>query len=482
VKHFLAPARWFGKSSAEDAAMVLSASCDIALILSADDHGVIKDLSFGTSSLPEGLQEKWIGQRWRDTVNGESGSRIDSLLGKVASGSSACWLQVTHVLEGGKEAPVLYAVIRMGNGNQLLASGRCAGERTSAQQKLVAAQQSFEHQHARIRDLRARHQLVFELATDAMLVVDAVSGKIESANPAAGLLLGRAPSRLLGRRFPGGLVRSGQTDLESAFLAVRTTGSRNGIQAIVGVDEPNECLVSITQFRDDDQVLLLVRLVPVDGNPEKVRPDREPRVAEVVRRMPDAFVVTDPGGRVLVANNAFLDLVQLSSEGQVQSESIDRWMGQPGVDFGLLRRQLTGHGAVRRLVTTLRGERGAVIDVEICGIAVAEGRDACCGFTIRDVSSRTELPSGEVRDELRSVRQRLEMVGRVPLKSLVQEAAESIEKRCIEAALESTNDNKASAAEVLGLSRQSLYSKMRRYGLGDLDPRADQELDKSDPD
>ena len=38
---------------------------------------------------------------------------------------------------------------------------------------------------------------------------------------------------------------------------------------------------------------------------------------------------------------------------------------------------------------------------------------------------------------------------------------------CIEAALELTGDNRASAAEMLGLSRQSLYVKLRRYALDD---------------
>ena len=41
------------------------------------------------------------------------------------------------------------------------------------------------------------------------------------------------------------------------------------------------------------------------------------------------------------------------------------------------------------------------------------------------------------------------------------------------AALELTRDNRASAAEILGLSRQSLYVKLRRYGLGDLGPGVD---------
>jgi DNA-binding NtrC family response regulator len=36
---------------------------------------------------------------------------------------------------------------------------------------------------------------------------------------------------------------------------------------------------------------------------------------------------------------------------------------------------------------------------------------------------------------------------------------------CIEAALDLTHNNRASAAEMLGLSRQSLYVKLRRFGI-----------------
>jgi DNA-binding NtrC family response regulator len=74
-----------------------------------------------------------------------------------------------------------------------------------------------------------------------------------------------------------------------------------------------------------------------------------------------------------------------------------------------------------------------------------------------DVRSPRELP--------RSVEQLTELVGRVSLKDLVRETTDLIERLCIEAALELTHDNRASAAEMLGLSRQSLYVKLRRYGL-----------------
>jgi DNA-binding NtrC family response regulator len=59
------------------------------------------------------------------------------------------------------------------------------------------------------------------------------------------------------------------------------------------------------------------------------------------------------------------------------------------------------------------------------------------------------------------------LIGRVPLRDLVREATDVIEKLSIEAALELTGDNRASAAEMLGLSRQSLYVKLRRFGLAE---------------
>ena len=68
-------------------------------------------------------------------------------------------------------------------------------------------------------------------------------------------------------------------------------------------------------------------------------------------------------------------------------------------------------------------------------------------------------------DTPRTVDQLTELVGRVPLRDVIRESNDVIERLCIEAALQLTSGNRASAAEMLGLSRQSLYVKLRRYGL-----------------
>ena len=59
-------------------------------------------------------------------------------------------------------------------------------------------------------------------------------------------------------------------------------------------------------------------------------------------------------------------------------------------------------------------------------------------------------------------------MGRVPLKHIVGETTDLSEQLCIETALRTTSDNRASAAQMLGLSRQRPYVKLRRHGIGDL--------------
>jgi transcriptional regulator PpsR len=135
---------------------------------------------------------------------------------------------------------------------------------------------------------------------------------------------------------------------------------------------------------------------------------------------------------------------------------------------------LRQRGSVRLFATTLRGEFGAAADVEVSAVAVMNGGTTVFGLAIRNVDRRMSEPRS-TRELPRSVEQLTELVGRVSLKDLVRETTDVIERLCIEAALELTNDNRASAAEMLGLSRQSLYSKLRRYGLGELDSESEKE-------
>jgi transcriptional regulator PpsR len=229
--------------------------------------------------------------------------------------------------------------------------------------------------------------------------------------------------------------------------------------------------VSASLFRQEKTSHLLVRVSPAEGvAASRADGNVESALLKLIEGAPDAFVVTDLAGRVLSANRAFLELAQLNTESQVLGQSLEHWLGRSGVDLDVLISNLRQRGVVRLFATVMRGEYGSSSDVEISGVAVTGGEQPCMGFTIRDVSRRlgSEVRSG--REMPHSVGQMTELVGRVPLKDIVRDTTDLIEQLCIEAALELTHDNRASAAEMLGLSRQSLYVKLRRFDIGDLTP------------
>jgi DNA-binding NtrC family response regulator len=126
--------------------------------------------------------------------------------------------------------------------------------------------------------------------------------------------------------------------------------------------------------------------------------------------------------------------------------------------------------AIRAFATVLRGAYGSVEQVEVSAVPALTGETPSYGFVIRNNGIRQALNGQRGRNLHRSVEQLTELVGRVSLKDMVRESSDMIERLCIEAALERSGDNRASAAQMLGLSRQSFYAKMRRHGLGDLDP------------
>ena len=185
--------------------------------------------------------------------------------------------------------------------------------------------------------------------------------------------------------------------------------------------------------------------------------------------MPDGFVVTDPKGRIVTANSAFLDLIQLATQEQAEGELLSRWLGRSDIDLNVLLSNLREHGVVRLFVTLIHGALGSKEEVEVSAVSVPNAKETCLGFAIRSVGSRQLKIAEPIGRQLpSSVKQLTELVGHVSLKDLVRETTDMIERMSIEAALELTSDNRASAAELLGLSRQSLYAKLHRYGLGDL--------------
>ena len=462
--------RTLSQLDAASVSALLCTAADLTLVL--DDTGTIVDIAYGDESLATELGDHWLGQRWLDTVSEDSRPKINALLAPPVNGAMR-WRQVNQWLPDGGTMAMSYAShalpAQAGSPARWFAFGRDQRVTIALQQRLVEAQLSVERDYARFRQAELRYRQLFQMAGEAVLVVDASSGRVLEANPAAATMMGMPAEKLVGQVFPLGLTTRSTRQVASLLAAARRTGRADPVSAELA-DSHAGVQVSATLLHQDQSHLLLVRLTRMDSLQGQAQGAESAMLLQLAQGAPDGLVVTDLDGLVQAANTEFINLCQVAGEDQMRGQSLERWLGRTDVDLGVLVSNLRQRGAVKLFATTLRGEFGATTEVEISAVTVTRSDPMLLGFTVRDVGRRLQPDAAAAQAMPRSVNQLTELVGRVPMKDIVGETTDLIEKRCIEAALELTRDNRASAAEILGLSRQSLYVKLRRYGLGDLGP------------
>ncbi|WP_206044656.1 transcriptional regulator PpsR [Gemmatimonas groenlandica] len=453
----------FGDLDAKTAASLLAVAGDIALVM--DSAGVIRDVALsGAESQFDGATQ-WIGRPWIETVTPDSRAKIDTLLKEALSSGVSKRRQVNNLLIDGIDVPMSYTALRMGRDGGLIAVGRDMRHVSALQQRLVEAQQAMERDYWRLRHVETRYRLLFQIASDAILVIDATTLKVLDANSAAGQVWGDTPDRLIGRTFPFGADAAGTHLLEELTATARSAG-RAGDVLVTIAPGGRSYHASASCFRQESATLLLVRLAAADVGPSvSAAADSPLRVIDLIERSPDGFVVTDLEGRVLTANRAFLDITELASEEQLRGTLFSTYIGRPGADFPVFTTMLKKNGAVRLMATSARGSHGHQSEVEVSAVWAPESEEPCIGFTVRDIGRRLAATPQGARDLTRAVEELTTLVGRVSLRDLVRDTVDLVERHFIEAALELTNDNRTSAAEVLGVSRQSLYVKLRRHRL-----------------
>lgn len=467
MKAFRAPKTALGAIDAEAAATLIAAAADIALIL--DGQGRILDVSIADKGLAEevGDAARWCGAAWSDVVRPDSRAKVDALVADALSRRGLRWRHVNHPAPHG-DVPVLYAAVRPGQAERIVAFGRDLRAVSSLQRRLIEAQQSLERDYVRIRHVETRYRLLFQMATDAVLIVETAGERVLESNPTARRLFADAAEP--GRPWPIARIFTPDTarGVDLLLAGVRASGRSDDVRArLAGAAEADEVVVTASLFRDDAGTAFLVRIAPPRGDGAvPAQPKLKAKLLKLMESAPDGFVVTGVDGRIVTANAAFLAMAQLPAEEQAQGEPLARWVGRTDIDLEVMTATLRRHGSLRLYASLMRGELGDSVEVEISAVTVMNGGQPCFGFAIRDVGRRLMPPV--VESVLpQSPEQVTALIGRVALKDLVREATDAIERLCIETALKLTGDNRASAAEMLGLSRQSLYVKLRRYGLGD---------------
>lgn len=452
------------------AAGVISAATDFSVVMNAE--GVIQECRLPNDQIPFSSPDQWIGKHWADIVTSESRVKVNELIREASNQSLGRWRHVNFPSTQSADVPMLCSAIQVGNAGHVVAYGRDLRTMASLQQRLIEAHQAMERDYLRMRHMETRYRLLFELAAEAVLIVDTATSKVQEANPAAGRILGMAVKKIVGKQLIDCIPPAHRPSIEDMLSGVRSFGEADS-RTIPELSEDGDVIVSASLFRQESGALFLIRLTPTafQDASKGVSPKRSIAL-DVLEHSPDGFVVTDLDGKVMSCNHAFVEMAQLTKSEQIVGRNLSDWLGRADVDLNVLIANIQQRGAVRLFATVLHGNNGTDQQVEISGVSVKTSVSPVLGFSIREVGQRLSREGPHLHELPRSADQLVELVGRVPLQEIVSETADLIEKLCIEAALRLTRDNRASAAEMLGLSRQSLYVKLRRYGIGEVTDRS----------
>lgn len=443
---------------------MVSNSSDFAVILSPDLR--VLALHKGADTLDSDELDQIQDLPFQDTLTMESHAKFSTLVEGARRGDPPRWRQLNHQADRNGDLPVSYAAMP-GDDGKIILMGRDKRELSALQQRLIQAQITIEQDYERIRQAESRYRVLFETGTDALMILSAETSKILDVNSAASRLLDRDTAELTNRNFVGLVEPESVATLKEALDTVRTKGGETSASIALRPDARSVWL-DVLLFRSVSDTLLLCRIRTQDISTQENHPIGD-ALMDLYQRAGDAIVFTDKSGTILRSNAAFQTLTNVAVADQLRDQSLADYLGRPSVDLDVMSANAERTGRLSIYATTIRSQFGSQVPVEISTTYLPDQRPPGFGFVIRDVTRLEASRQSGSAMTTEAVEHVIDLVGSTPLKELVRSTTDVVEKLCIETALRLTNNNRAASAEMLGLSRQSLYVKLRRFGLIDSD-------------
>ena len=441
---------------------IISKASDLAIVVS--DGGIILSILINSDHPSFGTLDHWVGHDIREVLTVESVPKLDARLQAMMSeGESAKTVELNHSDKGLLAFPIRYSFHAMGSDGTVLMLGRDLRPVAEMQQQLVKAQMALEQDYEVQREADTRFRVLMEVSEDAMVFVSQASGRITDLNSAAASLLEASVDELQGKAFPDVFEARRSVDILAQISAPPLKDVPDPIELKSSTGK--KVRVYPNQFRAAGERMVLCRIEPDERYTGDAGDALTKNLNGLYNKGTDAIVFTDKAGVLQAVNDSFLSLVDASHVSRVKGRSLADFFVRGAVDLKVLIENAQRVGRMRLYATKLSTDYGSQLAVEISATWLNDSATPSVVFVIRDASRADggrKAPESVQSDGGQDV---MELVGSSSLKEIVSETTDVVEKMCIETAVELTNNNRVAAAEMLGLSRQSLYVKLRKYGL-----------------
>ena len=451
---------------------IIASASDIAVVIS--EEGSVLSVIADAAQIGVDRLSSWEGTDLRDHLTSESMPKFDAQLEALsAGGARGVAVELNHIDPPLAEFPIRYTFHRIGPDGAILMLGRDLRPIAEMQQELIRAQMALERDYEAQREYDTRYRVLMERTKDAMVFVSVTSGRILDANASACQLLGASRDDLVGASFAQEFDGRKRGEVMESLTSLALDDAPGQVE-LHGRRSRRVLQVRPTMFRAAGERIILCRLDTGESG-EPVTDELHENLTALYREGVDGIVFTDRDGVIRSANTAFLNLVDAAHANAVKGRSLGDFLARGGVDLKVLTENAARAGQMRLYSTRLRSTVGAEVPTEISATYLSDREHPAIVFVIRDASRAEAMRTPGLSVSDNSVRSVMELVGSATLKDIVAETTDVVEKMCIETAVELTRNNRVAAAEMLGLSRQSLYVKLRKYGLLHRGGSADEE-------
>lgn len=442
---------------------ILATSSDIALLI--DSNAIIHSILLNTSEKLYGNLSHWEGRDLAKFLTVESRPKLQKALDRLRNGESIFYgLELNHEDNAQWKFPVRYNIHCLGSHNKILLLGRDLRTLSENQQRLIQAQIAVERSVEEKREYDAHFRMILNSLSDPVAFVNADSGAVLHYNSAFTEFFDLTDTEKVDTKIQDYLANKSDKRDFTEKLALAAYGQYQLNATVTSNGSPYDVGISAELYRTSGQKILMCKF---QDTTQETKNDSEfvNNLISTFHHSSDAMIFTNNLGAIQYVNERFLDLVNAGHKKEVINKSFSDFLGRGQIDLAVMLENVSKSGSVRTYSTHLKSNFGSKIDVETSVSKNQSEKNTLVAFIIREVA-HVEAPKSTVaahspQDEMSAK----DLVGSATLKEIVSETTDVIEKICIEAALEMTNNNRAAAAEMLGLSRQSLYVKLSKFEI-----------------
>jgi len=441
---------------------IIAKASDISIVIS--EAGTVLSVLINPEHQGFGEVSNWEGRDIRDFLTPESIPKLEAQLERfMVEADDIRAIELNHSDSDTFGFPVRYTFQAIGPDGAILMLGRDLRPIAEMQQQLVKAQIALERDYEAQREYDTRFRVLMDVTNEAFVFVSQTSGRIVEINAEAAALFGGSIEDLRGASFAQEFEGRRKSEVVSGLVSIAISEGQPPLE-LTTRRARRSVLAKPTAFRAAGERMLIVRLSSSEDE-EAVADDLTENLSALYQEGAEAIVFTDADGLVRSANESFLNLIDAPHLTRIKGRSLGDFFVRGAVDLKVLVENAKRVGQMRIYATKLASEYGSQIAVEISATWLDDQRNPAIVFVIRDTSRAEAVRKTKAAINDEGVRSVMELVGSASLKEIVSETNDVVEKMCIETAVELTRNNRVAAAEMLGLSRQSLYVKLRKYGL-----------------